>query len=190
MTKAIVSTVIIQSDMCYTFVFIICHCKWFSFCKILHFSSHMGKTGWHKLCITCQGISGNCRDFIYFVWQYQVIYRTELLRISGPTVDPLMNGPVCTVVPKLWFTMGIYEICTSTYAGFSPQFSFIYIHYKMNYVCILCVIQLALSDHSVPLLVSSYWSAAYIYIYMCVCVCVCVYVCVVDGHTLFILLQD
>jgi len=85
MTKATVSTVIIQSDKCYNFVCIICHCKWFSFCKILHFSSHMGKTGWCKLCTTCQGISGNYRDFIYFVWQYQVIYRTVLLRISGPT---------------------------------------------------------------------------------------------------------
>jgi hypothetical protein len=92
------------------------------------------------------------------------------------TVDPLMNGPVCMVVPKFWSTMGICEICTSTYAGFSPQLSFIYINYKVNYICILCVIQLALSDHSVPVLVSSCWSAThththiYIYIYICVCV--------------------
>jgi len=53
-------------------------------------------------------------------------------------------------------------------------------------------IQLALSDYSVPLLVSSYWSAAYIYvyIYMRMRVCVCVMVVVVDCHALFIVLQD
>jgi hypothetical protein len=66
-----------------------------------------------------------------------------LLRIVGLlmvcTVDPLMNGPVCVVVPKFWSTMGICEICKSMYAGFSPQLSYIYIHYKVNYICILCV---------------------------------------------------
>jgi len=55
------------------------------------------------------------------------------------TVVPLMNGPVCMVVPKFWSTMGICEIRKSTYAGFSPQLSFIYIQYKVNYICILCV---------------------------------------------------
>lgn len=55
------------------------------------------------------------------------------------TVDPLMKGPFYVVVPKFWSTMGICEMCKSTYAGFSPQLSFIYIHYKVNYICVLCV---------------------------------------------------
>lgn len=54
-------------------------------------------------------------------------------------VDTLMHGPARMVVPKFGSSMGMCEICKSTYADFSPQLSFIYIHYKVKYICILRV---------------------------------------------------
>jgi len=105
------------------------------------------------------------------------------------------------VVPKFWSTMGICEICKSTYAGLSPQLSFIYIHYKVNYICILCVYFIVIYTilyccfgdflgcrtytnqkyHTIgiirplsPLIgLFILECSIYIYIYICVCVCVC-----------------